>query len=123
MGGHVADPEAAMERVVEKFILPARLDAVIAPNDITAAYMMRALLARGVRIPDDVALVGTDNEPFSGALTPGLTTIDDNSELIARYAVEMLLEDPDADGPRVVKTVKVTPRVVVRESTGPLPEA
>ena len=102
---------------IEEFILPARLDAVIAPNDLAASYLMRNLQMRGRRIPADIAVAGFDNEPFSGSLYPSLTTIDDNNELIARYAFELLLEQLNGKNPaRQPKTVCVTPRIVRRES-------
>ena len=110
-------PARSMEEwmccAIEEFILPARLDAVIAPNDLAASYLMRNLQMRGRRIPS----AGFDNEPFSGSLYPSLTTIDDNNELIARYAFELLLEQLNGKTPaRESKTVCVTPRIVRRES-------
>ena len=114
-------PARSMEEwmccAIEEFILPARLDAVIAPNDLAASYLMRNLQKRGLQIPADIAVAGFDNDPFDGSLYPSLTTIDDNNELIARYAFELLLEQLTGKTPaRESKTVCVTPRIVRRES-------
>ena len=102
---------------IEEFNLPARLDELIAPNDLAASYLLRNLQKRGLQIPADIAVAGFDNDPFAGSLYPSLTTIDDNNELIARYAFELLLEQLTGKTPaRESKTVCVTPRIVRRES-------
>ncbi|MGN6473277.1 MAG: substrate-binding domain-containing protein, partial [Mycobacteriales bacterium] len=50
-------------------------DAVAAHNDSYAIAVMTALQHRGARIPDDVAVMGLDDEPLARAVTPALTTI------------------------------------------------
>ncbi len=50
-------------------------DAVAAYNDTYAIAIMTALSARGVRVPDEVAVMGADDEPLGRAVTPALTTI------------------------------------------------
>lgn len=108
--------EKRMLRIVEEFVLPAGLDAVIAPNDLSATYLMRALLKHNVRIPEKIAVAGFDNEPFAESLYPSLTTIDDNNEQIGKAAVQLLLErlgPIPVSGP---KSIRVVPRVIHRES-------
>lgn len=104
-----------MEQVVEEFILPKQLDAVIAPNDLAASHIMRHLMRQGFRIPEDIAVAGYDNNPFSESLYPSLTTIDDNNDLIGKYAVTLLTEQLTAadSSPR---SLRVTPRIIRRES-------
>ncbi len=50
-------------------------DAVAAYNDSWAIAVMTALQARGVRVPDDVAVIGADDEPLGRVVTPALTTV------------------------------------------------
>jgi DNA-binding LacI/PurR family transcriptional regulator len=50
-------------------------DAVAAHNDSYAVAVLTALLHRGVRVPDEVAVMGADDEPLGRAVTPALTTI------------------------------------------------
>jgi DNA-binding LacI/PurR family transcriptional regulator len=50
-------------------------DAVAAHNDAHAIALLTALQHRGVRVPDDVAVIGADDEPLGRAVTPALTTI------------------------------------------------
>ncbi len=108
-------PDRLMLQTVEEFVLPERLDAVIAPNDLAASHLMRTLQRRGFRIPEEIAVAGYDNDPFAESLYPSLTTIEDNNELIGRYAVELLLEQLKTQNP-VLKNMRVTPRIIRRES-------
>ena len=50
-------------------------DAIAAHNDAYAIAVLTALQARGVRVPDDVAVIGVDDEPLGRVVTPALTTI------------------------------------------------
>jgi DNA-binding LacI/PurR family transcriptional regulator len=83
-------------------------DAVAAHNDTYALAVLTALLHRGVRVPDDVALIGADDEPAGRAVTPALTTVagdfSDFAEAVAD-AVEAGLAgrtSPPLPVPRVV---------------------
>ena len=67
-------------------------DAVFALNDTLALGAIRALAARGVRIPDDVAVAGFDNIDEASYSSPTLTTVDPDRVHIARTAVDLLVE-------------------------------
>ncbi|MER7201584.1 LacI family DNA-binding transcriptional regulator, partial [Streptomyces sp. NPDC000188] len=85
--GH-ADGAAAMTRILETGRRP---DAVFAYNDPIAIGAMRVLSERGLRVPEDVAVVGFDDvvEGRFGAVT--LTSVSPDKEAIARMAVESVL--------------------------------
>lgn len=113
-----ADEETSLEETmrlaVEKFILPEKLDAVIAPNDLAASHIIRELWQRGIRIPEQIAVAGYDNDPFAESLYPSLTTIDDNNEEVARRAFELLHERLTKNS--IPRRLCVVPRVIRRES-------
>ncbi|MFE5023808.1 LacI family DNA-binding transcriptional regulator [Streptomyces sp. NPDC056656] len=110
--GH-ADGAAAMTRILETGRRP---DAVFAYNDPIAIGAMRVLSERGLRVPDDVAVVGFDDvvEGHFGAVT--LTSVSPDKEAIARMAVESVLArlGGQADEPR---RVWADYRLIAREST------
>lgn len=66
-------------------------DAIVAANDDTALGALTELQMRGIRVPDDVALVGFDDSNESGYVTPPLTTVHQPLYDLGRLAVEKLL--------------------------------
>lgn len=102
--------------LVESILAPTdRPDAVIAGNDMIALTLLNALLRRGVRVPDDIAIVGHDDiESAQQAVIP-LTTIRQPIADIGTAAADMLFKSVmGASGPQHVVFV---PELVVREST------
>jgi DNA-binding LacI/PurR family transcriptional regulator len=95
----------------------APFDAVFCFNDAMAFGVLRVLASRGLRVPDDVAVVGFDNTEQSRFSTPPLTSVDPGQEQIARTAVELLVRriEGRADAPEIVVAQH---HLVVRESTG-----
>jgi LacI family transcriptional regulator len=72
--------------------LPKRLPtAFFADNDIIAMGAMKALALAGLRLPEDVSLVGFDNLPLCAMLHPAMTTVHVPKEQLGRLAVERLL--------------------------------
>jgi len=67
------------------------VDALVAMSDTLAVGAMRALAADGVRVPDDVAVTGFDDQPFAEQAGPGLTTATHPVERIAAAATTALL--------------------------------
>jgi DNA-binding LacI/PurR family transcriptional regulator len=93
--------------------------AVFAANDSMAMGALTALRHRGVRVPDDVSIVGFDNIPESSHLVPALTTIYQDFQLLGRLAIEHivnLIENPETP---VYQRV-LPPKLIVRESTRPI---
>lgn len=98
-------------------------DAVFALNDSLALGVLRALSEAGIRVPDDVAVIGFDNIDESKFSRPPLTTIDPRRDLIAATAVDFLNERINSkDGESLPSRLYMSPyRIVERESTGLLP--
>lgn len=98
-------------------LLEQDVDAVVCGSDQIARGVLDALHDRGVRVPDDVAVIGFDNwEPMIAGCRPALTSIDMNFQVMGRRAAERLFASLEGRDPGGVETI--TPRVIVRESTG-----
>lgn len=69
-----------------------RFDGLVCRDDLAAIGALRALQERGIRIPDDVAVVGWDDISFAAVTFPSLTTIAPDMPALARVALEMLEE-------------------------------
>ncbi len=67
-----------------------RPDAVFAANDTAAVYCMLALKTAGLRIPQDIAFAGFNNDPISRVIDPNLTTVDYSGHIIGDTAVTNL---------------------------------
>ena len=94
-------------------------DAVFALNDTLGLGALRALGEAGLRVPEDVAVIGFDNIDDSQYSLPSLSSVDVGSELIASTAVDLLIERIAEKGARrTPRTVKPDFRIVRRESTG-----
>jgi DNA-binding LacI/PurR family transcriptional regulator len=92
--------------------------AVFASNDMMAFEVKEAFDQVGLRVPEDLSLMGYDNIPFSAAL--GLTTVDQRAYEIGRNALLLLLDyiqkrrsDP--------KSIVLSPGLIIRKSCGRAP--
>lgn len=95
--------------------------AIVAGNDLVALGAIRSMRAHGLDCPRDVSVVGFNDMPFAGDLSPALTTVRVPLREIGIEAARTLLvalERPDAaTSARATITLPVT--FVIRESTGP----
>lgn len=94
----------------------SRFDAVLCANDLLAVGVIRALAARGLQVPEDVAVVGMDDTELAQLCTPPLTSVNLGSERRGQLAARLLL-DRLADRDRTPRRSTVQPRLVVRESS------
>jgi LacI family transcriptional regulator, galactose operon repressor len=96
--------------------LPERPTAIFAANDISAIATMTVAAELGLRVPEDLSVVGFDNIPESALSVPALTTVEQPIRLMGQRAVEMLIELIER---RVPETTHLTldTRLVVRAST------
>ncbi|MFJ4922536.1 LacI family DNA-binding transcriptional regulator [Streptomyces sp. NPDC088725] len=100
--------------------LPERPTAIFAANDLSAISTMEAALTLGMRVPDDLSVIGFDNVPESTMVRPGLTTIEQPLQLMGQRAVEMLVEILAGREPSE-RHVRLPTRLVLRESCAPPP--
>ena len=91
-------------------------DAIFCASDVMAIGAMAAIEAAGLRVPDDVAVVGFDDIDYARLVTPSLTTVRQSQDAVAEELINSmlrLLERPDES-----PTVSVVPvELIVREST------
>ena len=118
--GLVIRAEASIEAAVEatRTILQRRRrpTALFVYNDFMAVGVLSALLQLGLRVPDDVAIVGFDDIIYAPYLRVPLTTVSQQTEAIGRTAARLLLARME-DGSRPPERVVLEPHLVVRAST------
>lgn len=110
----------AMQRLLA---LNPRPDGVFCYNDPAAMGAMQAILEAGLRIPDDIAVMGCGNVLYASALRVPLSTVDQGSAEIGSQAGQLALALIESKKPRTPETILLEPRLVVRASTarGPSP--
>ncbi|MDX3759510.1 LacI family DNA-binding transcriptional regulator [Streptomyces mirabilis] len=97
---------------------PARFTAVFAGDDMVAAGALRAIADAGLRVPQDISVVGYNDIPLAEDFNPPLTTVRTPAEELGRAAVRIALRDPEhaAGAHHLLGT-----HIVVRDSVQPPP--
>lgn len=110
-------PEKGYEAACFLLDLPSdrRPTAIFACNDLTAVNVYRAARQRGLSVPDDLSVVGFDNVYPAQYLYPSLTTVHQPFDLIARKAIDLILDT--RAGSEVEHYTILPTRLVVRDST------
>lgn len=109
------DYKLAMERTKEMLLQPERPDAILAFNDIITFAALTAIRTVGLRVPEDVSLIGFTDDAHVQYVTPRLTAIEDQSKLMGRTACRLLLDN--ISGNHKICHKIVPQKLVIREST------
>lgn len=97
-----------------------RPDAVFCANDLLAVGVMQAvIMASGVRVPDDLAIVGYDDIDYAYSTIVPLTSVRQPASLVGKTAVETLLSETTSEGDEHHDR-RFTPELVIRDSTRPV---
>jgi DNA-binding LacI/PurR family transcriptional regulator len=99
-----------------------RPTAIFAPNDLVATGALSAADELGLKVPTDVSIVGYDNTHLAAIRHISLTSVDQPRRDMGRIAAERLCARIDDLGLEPLQTL-VTPHLVVRATTGPVPLA
>ncbi|WP_460351414.1 LacI family DNA-binding transcriptional regulator [Actinoallomurus acanthiterrae] len=101
----------------EKLLAGDLPDAIFCANDLLALGVLRALAQAGVRVPDDVTLIGYDDIEFSSAAAVPLSSIRQPTYQLGKIATELLLDECDAPAGHAHQQIMFQPELVVRESS------
>jgi LacI family transcriptional regulator len=111
-------PERGYEAASLLLDLPDPPTAIFATNDFSAQGVYNAVMARGLRIPDDVSILGFDDIPLASYLHPPLTTVRQPMLELSRTAIEMVIRQIENPGIPADKLILPT-ELVVRDSCAP----
>lgn len=112
------DESAAHSRTLELLDLPEPPTAVFACSDRLALGVYEALAEQGLRVPDDISVVGFDDLPEARWTTPALTTVRQPLSEMAATALRLLVRMMEGDRPESTRT-ELSTRLVERASTAP----
>lgn len=111
----IAEGRAAGEVIAQR--ATGRPTAVFAANDLLALGVLQALTQRGLRVPEDVALIGYDDIEFAAAAAIPLSSIRQPRHDLGRRAADLLLEEIHHPDTHEHQRVVFAPELVAREST------
>ncbi|MCC3159172.1 LacI family transcriptional regulator [Hymenobacter sp. 15J16-1T3B] len=109
--------EAGAEAMQALLDGPVRPDAVFSAYDFPAGGALQLLEERGLRVPQDVALAGFSNEPFTTMVKPRLTSVDQRGELMGRAAVQLFLQIHKRTEYFTAQRIVLKPQLIVRDSS------
>lgn len=104
----------AVKRLMELRQLP---DGVFCYNDVIGIGLIGEALQQGIRVPEDMAVIGCGNLHYDSEIRIPLSTIDQRSMEIGARAAALILDLLASERPRDYRDVLLQPRLVVREST------
>ncbi|MDI6105725.1 LacI family DNA-binding transcriptional regulator [Actinoplanes sp. NEAU-A12] len=90
--------------------------AVVCMNDVVARGVLSRLTSRGIRVPEDMSVIGYDDTPFISHLSPSLTTVRQPTSQVGHEAAELLLSEREPN--HAHRQIQFRPTLVVRGSTG-----
>jgi LacI family transcriptional regulator len=108
--------DEGVSAVKQMMLLSNPPDAIFCGNDTTALSAMIYLRDRGVRIPEDVGIVGFSNEPFSRVVSPSISTIAQPGFQMGQKAAEMILSQIE-NKEKTFQTLVLPTELIVRESS------
>lgn len=115
--------DGGRQAAVKFLSLTERPTAIFAANDLTAMGVMTELKAQGLRVPEDVSVVGLDNIFLGSQTDPQLTTVAlprrELGELAMKTLLQLLKTGNDADTLPVIEKIETS--LVIRSSTAPAP--
>ncbi|WP_017811980.1 LacI family DNA-binding transcriptional regulator [Paenibacillus shenyangensis] len=92
-------------------------DAIYAVNDMVAIGIVNRFKELGVQVPEDVAIVGIDNNLWTTVTTPQISSVSIMGNEVGRLAAELLLKRIQSPEPGEYERVEFEPRLIVRESS------
>lgn len=117
----LTSPELGYPVVQQLLNRGQKFTALVAFNDMSAIGAIRALRDAGLRVPEDVSVIGFDDIQASAYMMPRLTTIRQPLRQMGELAAKHLLQRISKGNGRAPQTISIAPELLVRESTGPVP--
>lgn len=111
-----ADGTNAIIKLLQNKTIP---DAIFCANDTTALSVIIYLKEKGIKVPDDISIVGFSNEPFSEVVTPSISTIRQPGFDMGKKAAELLVDQiKNSDSKKnKFQTLVMPTELIVRESS------
>ena len=118
LGEALPRPRAVLAVSAHWFIQGTAVTAIVCASDPLALGVIRAVRRAGLRVPEDISVVGYDDSALMGCVEPPLTTVRQPIEPMGRMVMELLTAQMTGERPGVDEFL-FEPELVLRGSTGP----
>lgn len=119
---HESDGEHAeqdQQAVTDMLACDTPPTAIMAGDDNRAIYILNTLQKRGIKVPEDISVLGYPNNPETRMTSPALSVIDARYELVGEAAMKMVLSQLYENANPAKQAVTMQPELLERESTAP----
>jgi len=96
---------------------PERPDAVYVAGDIAALGALQILLENNIKVPEEIALIGFSDEPFTSLTQPSISTVNQHSDQIGKLAAEAFLERMNDPKKKTINRIILEPELIIRQSS------
>ena len=105
-------------RIMQQLLdFPERPDAVYIAGDIAALGALQVLLENKIKVPEEIALIGFSDEPFTSLTQPSISTVNQHSDQIGKLAAEAFLERMNNPKKKTFKRIILEPELIIRQSS------
>lgn len=104
-------------RIMQQLLdLPERPDAVYVAGDIAALGALQVLLENDIKVPEEIALIGFSDEPFTSLTQPSISTVNQHSDQIGKLTAEAFLERMN-NPKKSINRIILEPELIIRQSS------
>lgn len=105
-------------RIMQQLLdFPERPDAVYVAGDIAALGALQVLLENNIKVPEEIALIGFSDEPFTSLTQPSISTVNQHSNQIGKLAAEAFLERMNDPHKKSINRIILEPELIIRQSS------
>jgi DNA-binding LacI/PurR family transcriptional regulator len=105
-----------LTKIIKKYPM---IDGVFVFNDYVANTVVHHLMAQGIKIPEEISVIGFSNEPIPEYMTPRLSTVEDVAEKMGQNAAKLLINKLEKGEP-CSKKIILEQKLVLRDTTRPM---
>lgn len=96
---------------------PEKPDAVYVAGDIAALGALQVLLENNIKVPEEIALIGFSDEPFTSLTQPSISTVNQHSDQIGKLTAEAFLERMKNPKKKTINRIILEPELIIRQSS------
>ena len=105
-------------RIMQQLLdLPEKPDAVYVAGDIAALGALQVLLENNIKVPEEIALIGFSDEPFTSLTQPSISTVNQHSAKIGKLAAEAFIDRMNNPRKKSINRIILEPELIIRQSS------